>query len=51
MAIVTDGPFVESKETIGGFAMVEVADIGAAVALAKTWPTGGTVEVREVVTR
>lgn len=51
MAIVTDGPFVESKETIGGFAIVEVADIGAAVALAKTWPTGGTVEVREVVTR
>ncbi len=48
-AIVTDGPFVESKEQIGGFGIVEVADMNAAVALAKTWPTGGTVEVREVV--
>lgn len=49
-AIVTDGPFIESKEQIGGFAIVEVADMKAAVDLAKTWPTGGTVEVREVVT-
>jgi len=49
--VVTDGPFIESKEQIGGFAIVEVADMGAAVALAKTWPTGGTVEVRELVSR
>lgn len=48
--VVTDGPFIESKEQIGGFAIVEVADMKAAVELAKTWPTGGTVEVREIVT-
>lgn len=49
-ALVTDGPFIEAKDQIGGFAIVEVADMSAAVELAKTWPTGGTVEVREVVT-
>lgn len=46
---VTDGPYIEAKEQIGGFGIVEVADMDAAVALAKTWPTGGTVEVREIV--
>ena len=47
--VMTDGPFIESKEQLGGFALVEVADMDAAIALAKTWPTGGTVEVREIV--
>ena len=49
-AVVTDGPFIESKEQVGGFAIAEVADMSAALELAKTWPTGGTVEVREIVT-
>ncbi len=48
--IMTDGPFIESKETVGGFAVVEVPDLDAALALAKSWP-GQTVEVRPVVTR
>ena len=47
--VMTDGPFIESKETVGGFAVVEVPDLDAALALAKTWP-GKTVEVRPVVT-
>lgn len=47
---VTDGPFIESKEALGGYAIVEVPDLDAAISLAKTWPTGGTVEVREIVT-
>ena len=47
--VMTDGPFIESKETVGGFAVVEVPDLDAALALAKTWP-GNTVEVRPVVT-
>jgi len=46
--IVTDGPFIEAKEVIGGFAVVEVADLDEALAIAKTWP-GGSVEVRPVV--
>ncbi len=46
--MVTDGPFIESKEVIGGYAEVEVADLDEALEMAKTWP-GGDVEVRPVV--
>ena len=38
--IVTDGPYVESKEIIGGFAVVEVADLDEALEMAKQWPVG-----------
>src|SRR5213594_1848291 len=44
---VTDGPFIESKEVIGGYAEVEVADLDEALAMAREWP--GTVEIRPVV--
>lgn len=46
-SIVTDGPFIESKEVIGGFAVIEVADLDEALAMAKEWP--GTVEIRPIV--
>ena len=46
--IVTDGPFIEAKEVIGGFAIVDVKDLDEALAMAKAWP-GGTVEIRPVV--
>ena len=45
---VTDGPFIESKEVIGGFAVIDVADLDEALAIAREWP-GGPVEVRPVV--
>ena len=45
---VSDGPFIESKEHVGGYAMIEVPDLDAAIALAKSWPAGD-VEVRPVV--
>ena len=44
---VTDGPFIESKEVIGGFAVVDVKDLDEALEMAKEWP--GTVEIRPVV--
>jgi hypothetical protein len=46
---VTDGPFIESKEVLGGFAVVEVSDLDEALAMAKSWPGGNMVEVRPVV--
>ncbi len=46
--MVTDGPFIEAKEIIGGFAVVDVADLDEALEMAKSWP-GGDVEVRPVV--
>jgi hypothetical protein len=45
--IVIDGPFIESKEVIGGFALIEVEDLDEALAMAKEWP--GTVEIRPIV--
>ena len=47
-AIVTDGPFVEAKEVIGGFAIVEVKDLDEALAMAKTWPGGGAGRIVEI---
>jgi hypothetical protein len=47
--VVTDGPFMESKEIVGGFSIVQADSLEAAAQLAKGCPgllTGGTVEVR-----
>jgi hypothetical protein len=47
--VVTDGPFVESKEIVGGFSIVRADSLDAAAELAKGCPvllTGGRVEVR-----
>lgn len=49
--VVTDGPFLEGKEGIGGFALIEVADLDEALRMARTWPARGTVEIRPVVVR
>ncbi len=51
--VVTDGPFIEGKETIGGYGIFEVADLDAAIAIAKTWPAAEThlVEIRPIVER
>src|SRR5437660_10626226 len=46
--LVTDGPFIEGKEDIGGWAVVEVAHLDEALAMAKAWPGKGVVEVRAV---
>ena len=46
---VTDGPFTESKELVGGYSMVQAPDLAAAIELAKGSPmpqSGGSVEVR-----
>ncbi len=45
---VIDGPFLEAKETVGSYAIVEVANEAEAVAIAKSWPAGGAVEVRAI---
>jgi hypothetical protein len=47
--VVTDGPFVESKEVVGGFSIVQANSIDDASKLAKGCPgllVGGSVEVR-----
>ena len=49
--MVTDGPFTESKEAVGGYFIIRANDLTAAVELAKGCPifrNNGTVEVRPV---
>jgi hypothetical protein len=46
---VTDGPFAETKEALGGYYLIEAADLDEAIAVAKQVPTRfGGVEVRPV---
>ena len=47
---VTDGPFAETKEQIGGFFLVEAGDMGEAIQIAAEWPSArlGAIEVRPV---
>jgi hypothetical protein len=48
--VVTDGPFVETKEALGGFYVVEAADLDQAIAFAKVCPApNGGIEVRPVM--
>ncbi len=48
---ITDGPFIEAKEIVAGFYVIEAPDLDAALAIAGTNPVireGGGVEVRPV---
>jgi hypothetical protein len=48
---VTDGPFAETKEQLGGYHLVECKDLDEALAIAARIPTirvGGSIEVRPV---
>jgi hypothetical protein len=49
--IVTDGPFAETKEVIGGFFVAEVPDLDEAIRLGAVIPSaeGGSIEIRPVI--
>jgi hypothetical protein len=52
--LTTDGPFVETKEALGGFYLLEADDLDAAIEIARRIPAaraGGAVEVRPIVER
>jgi hypothetical protein len=48
--LVTDGPFSEAKELVGGFFLIEARDCDEALELASRWPSAriGAIEVRPV---
>lgn len=50
-AMITDGPFMESKEVLAGFILIDVPDHDAAMAVARGIPMArlGAVEVRPVM--
>ena len=47
---ITDGPFAETKEHLGGFYLVDVPDLDAAIEIAQRIPDvrRGSVEIRPV---
>jgi hypothetical protein len=47
---ITDGPFAETKELIGGLTLIECADLNEAVKIAGTHPSAryGAIEVRPI---
>ncbi|MEO1523800.1 MAG: YciI family protein [Planctomycetota bacterium] len=48
---VTDGPFIEAKELVGGFSILEADSLDAAIELARSCPIaehGGSIEIREL---
>jgi hypothetical protein len=52
--LLTDGPFVDAKEHLGGYMLVEADDLDAALAIAARIPAarmGGAIEVRPLVER
>jgi hypothetical protein len=52
--LTTDGPFPETKEALGGYYLLDAADLDAAIELAARIPAarmGGAIEVRPVVER
>ncbi|MFL6130414.1 MAG: YciI family protein [Mycobacteriales bacterium] len=44
--VVVDGPFVEGKEVVSGYAEIEVADLDEALRMVRTWPGCPVVEIR-----
>jgi len=49
-ASITDGPFAETKEQLGGFFLVDAGDLNEAIQIASKWPSArlGSIEVRPV---
>jgi hypothetical protein len=50
--VITDGPFAETKEQLGGYHLVECKDLDEALSIAMRIPTirvGGSIEVRPLV--
>ncbi|WP_134111227.1 YciI family protein [Kribbella pratensis] len=49
--LLTDGPFAETKEQIGGFVLIDCADLDEAIEIASKHPAAGygTIEIRPVL--
>jgi len=49
---LTDGPFAETKEQLGGFFLIDAPDLSEAISIASRWPSArfGSIEVRPIET-
>lgn len=48
-SLVEDGPFTTETEAVGGFGVIDVADLDEAVEVARSWPLGGYIEIRPLM--
>lgn len=48
---VTDGPYIDAKEVVGGYGILDVANLDEAIAVASGWPGPDVIEIRPVVVR
>jgi hypothetical protein len=50
---LTDGPFSETKEQLGGFLVIQARDLNEAIQVASRWPSArlGSIEVRPIEER
>jgi len=46
---VTDGPYVEGKEVVGGWSFIEAESLAKAIEIAKEVPMFSSVEIREIM--
>ena len=44
--IVEDGPFTAEAECVAGFGIIEATDLDEALAIVRSWPLGGYIEIR-----
>jgi hypothetical protein len=49
--LITNGPYLEGNEVIGGYAVIDADDLDDALAMATTWPGGASIEVRPISVR
>jgi hypothetical protein len=47
--VVCDGPCTAESDAIGGYSVIDVDDLDEALALARSWPGGGYVEIRPIL--
>ena len=47
---VTDGPYIEGKEIVGGWSFIETPTLASAIEIAKEVPMFKSVEIREITT-
>ena len=51
--VVVDGPYIEAKELIAGFSIIDVPDLEGALSMVREWPylglEGASVEIRPIV--
>ena len=47
---ITDGPFAETKEQLGGFFLIDAKDLDEAIRIAAKWPSAkfGSIEIRPI---